>query len=241
VSAPTRRGLLRAAAGTLVASVTGCRSGVSGDGRLTFRATEPARSTGTRGLVELDGALLYVPRLPHTRPMRLVVALHGAGGRPDSEIRLFRPHAERQRLLVLAPKSTGRTWDVVSGRYGPDVRLVDRLLTQVSAEYPVDGYTAGGFSDGATYALSLGLDNGDLFDSVVALSPGFSAARSRRGRPRVFVSHGTRDQVLPIDRCSRRIVPALRDDGYDVAYVEFDGRHETPPDIVTRAARWLSA
>ena len=57
----------------------------------------------------------------------------------------------------------------------------------------------------------------------------------------MFVSHGTRDQVLPIERCSRRIVPTLRDDGYDVAYVEFDGRHEAPPAVVTPLARWLSA
>jgi phospholipase/carboxylesterase len=45
--------------------------------------------------------------------------------------------------------------------------------------------------------------------------------------------------VLPIDTCSRRIVPALRDDGYDVSYVELDGRHEIPASVATRAARWL--
>jgi len=240
VPGPTRRALLAAAGGTLAAGVTGCRSGPS-DGRLTFRTTRSRRWTGRRGLVELDGALLYVPRSSRTRAARVVVALHGAGGRPDSQIRLFRPHAERHGLLVLAPQSTGRTWDVVTGAYGPDVRRVDRLLRRVGAAYRVGGCTLGGFSDGATYALSLGLDNGDLFDSVVALSPGFSAGQHHRGRPRVFVSHGTRDQVLPIDRCSRRIVPALRDEDYDVTYVEFDGRHEVPPPVTARAARWLSS
>jgi predicted esterase len=51
----------------------------------------------------------------------------------------------------------------------------------------------------------------------------------------VFVSHGTRDDVLPIDRTSRRIVPALRDDGYDVTYREFDGGHVVPPEVAREA------
>jgi predicted esterase len=76
----------------------------------------------------------------------------------------------------------------------------------------------GGFSDGASYALSLGLTNGDLFSHVLAFSPGFMAPAGQEGSPRIFVSHGTRDAVLPIDRCSRRIVPTLRRAGYDVAY-----------------------
>ena len=32
----------------------------------------------------------------------------------------------------------------------------------------------------------------------------------QRGAPRIYISHGTHDTVLPIDRCSRRIVPALQ-------------------------------
>src|SRR3712207_8603556 len=39
------------------------------------------------------------------------------------------------------------------------------------------------------------LANGDLFDTVLAFSPGFAAPPSRRGRPRVWVSHGTGDRV----------------------------------------------
>src|SRR5205814_5771055 len=52
-----------------------------------------------------------------------------------------------------------------------------------------------------------------------------------RGRPRVFVSHGTADTVLPIDQCSRRIVPRLRQASYDVMYQEFEGPHTVPPEI----------
>src|SRR3712207_7969114 len=48
------------------------------------------------------------------------------------------------------------------------------------------------------------------------------------------------DAVLPIDRCSRRIVPALEDEGYDVTYREFDGGHEMPRDVREGAALWLT-
>ncbi len=43
----------------------------------------------------------------------------------------------------------------------------------------------GGFSDGASYALSLGLTNGDLFTHVLAFSPGFMRPASQVGRPKV--------------------------------------------------------
>ena len=61
------------------------------------------------------------------------------------------------------------------------------------------------------------------FTHVLAFSPGFLAPAERVGSPRIFVSHGTRDGWLPIERCSRRIVPQLERAGYEVRYREFDG------------------
>ena len=93
-------------------------------------------------------------------------------------------------------------------------------------------------SDGASYALALGLCNGDVFPTVLAFSPGFLVAPDRVGRPRLFVSHGTVDAVLPIDACSRAFVPALERAGYDVRYREFDGGHTVPPPVADEAFRW---
>jgi phospholipase/carboxylesterase len=64
------------------------------------------------------------------------------------------------------------------------------------------------------------------------------APNSQVGRPRIFVSHGTRDAVLPIDVCSRRIVPQLEKAGYDVTYIEFDGPHTVPPRVARQALDW---
>ena len=102
-----------------------------------------------------------------------------------------------------------------------------------------DAQLLSGFSDGASYALSLGLTNGDLFTHVLAFSPGFLAPAALQGRPRLYVSHGTEDGVLPINRCSRPIVANLREYGYDLRYEEFRGAHEVPSQIIEDAVRWL--
>ena len=99
----------------------------------------------------------------------------------------------------------------------------------------------GGFSDGASYALSLGISNGDLVTHILAFSPGFADPAALVGNPRVFISHGTADEMLPIDRTSRFLVPLLRGVGHEVEYIEFDGPHEVPPSILQMAYEWFLA
>jgi hypothetical protein len=57
--------------------------------------------------------------------------------------------------------------------------------------------------------------------------------------PQVFISHGAGDNVLPIARTSRRIVPRLREEGYQVHYAEFDGGHTVPAAIAEEALNRL--
>jgi phospholipase/carboxylesterase len=200
--------------------------------------------TGLRPLRQ-QGALLYVPS--GYRPgqaMPLLVMLHGAGGDARHSVALARDHAERLGFLVLAPKSRAATWDVVSEeRYGADVSALDAALEEVFAAYSVDPrrVAIGGFSDGATYALALGRGNGDLFSQIFAFSPGFVAPARRRGRPRIFVSHGKGDRVLPIDDTGRRVVHDLTEAGYPVTYEEFAGGHEVQDRIAGRFFDRLAA
>lgn len=182
-------------------------------------------------------ALLLVPRTYQAnRPAPLAVMLHGAGGNAQHGINLLRDHAEEAGVLLLAPASFYNTWDLFVDDYGPDVTTIDKALEQVFRFFAVDParIAIGGFSDGASYALSLGLTNGDLFTHIIAFSPGLFAPAARWGRPRVFVSHGTNDEVLPIDRCSRWIVPRVEQAGCEVHYHEFGGSH-TVPSTVTRS------
>ena len=96
-----------------------------------------------------------------------------------------------------------------------------------------------GFSDGASYALSLGLLNGDLFSHVIAFSPGFVGSAEPFGNPPVFISHGTADEILPIEQTSLRIVPSLKRRGYRVTYREFAGPHTVPPEIALESLAWV--
>jgi phospholipase/carboxylesterase len=215
-------------------------------GRLRARpsAVKEASPKGLRGLNLESGrdGLLYVPR-GHSadRPSPFALMLHGAGGDAQHGLSLLQSFADESGLLLLAPDSRGRTWDVIIDRYGPDVGYIERALEQTFSRYAIDPkrIAVGGFSDGASYALSLGVTNGDLFTHVIAFSPGFMAPAGQHGQPRLFISHGTRDRVLPIERCSRRIVPQVQGAGYEVSYREFDGAHTVPAEIARAARDWF--
>jgi phospholipase/carboxylesterase len=198
-------------------------------GEVPTAGTHPLALGGRR-----DGVLVVPPALP-AGPVPLVVALHGAGGTGLQMADLVGARAAGRGLPVLAPDSRSSTWDVIGGGYGPDVAFLDEALASVFAMLPVASVAVAGFSDGASYALSIGVANGDLFSNVLAWSPGFLAPPAAVGRPRVYVSHGTGDRVLPIDRCSRRLVPELQRAGYEVTYEEFDGGHVVPPDVLERS------
>jgi phospholipase/carboxylesterase len=225
----------------LVATASPLLAAAGPAGILSARPSAPTQAEAVApGLRRLaGGAFLYVPTSYRAgTAIPLLVMLHGAGHSPAEAIALARSDAERLGFLLLAPKSQGTTWDVIADhRYGADARALDALLGKVFASYRVDDrrLAIGGFSDGASYALSLGLANGDLFSLVIAFSPGSAMPSRLRGKPRLFVSHGIGDRILPIDQCSRRIVRVLRDGGYDVRYEEFDGGHEVPQPIARLA------
>ncbi|GAB3143393.1 alpha/beta hydrolase [Microbispora hainanensis] len=212
-------------------------------GRLSARPVAVARTASPLepGVHRLDGrALFAVPPTPAAGPSPLAVVLHGAGGTAEEALEWLLPHASELGVLLLAPQAVSATWDVIVGGYGADVSRIDAALEEAFARAPVavGAVAVAGFSDGASYALSLGLANGDLFRDVLAFSPGFMVPMIRHGRPRIFVSHGVSDRVLPIDECSRRLVPELRESGYEVTYEEFRGGHQVPPEIAAAAVRW---
>ena len=236
------------ATGGCLGSTEPSSSGGEGDGRLTARVTAPSQTTAP-GLYPLglggsrDG-FLYVPTSykPDTAaPMALL--LHGAGHDATEMVDPIRPLADNLGLVLLAPDSRGSTWDAIRGSFSDDVQFIDRAFKSVFARVRVDANRVRivGFSDGGSYSLSLGIINGDLFSRVTAFSPGFIVQRTPTGKPKMFITHGTRDGILPIDQTSRVIVPRLKSAGYDVEYHEFDGGHGITDALLGEAMTWVTS
>lgn len=189
---------------------------------------------------ERDG-LLYVPK--GYRPgvaSPLLVLFHGAGGTAQSVSYAF-PLADTHGVIILAPDSRDqRTWDLVLGSYGQDADFLGQALGVAMRRCSVDRQrmSIGGHSDGASYGLSFGIGTGDLFGHILAFSPGVLNPVDVKGKPRIFISHGTEDAVMPIDDTSRRFVPRLQKLGYDVTYREYAGRHAVPIEIVGEGFEW---
>jgi phospholipase/carboxylesterase len=189
------------------------------------------------GLASGRDGLLRVPDAAGADPAPLVVAFHGAGGGADQMVRLLGPATDAAGVVLLAPESRDVTWDLLLNPAGEDVAFVRRALQATFERAPIDRrrIALAGFSDGASYALSAPVAEAD---AVIAFSPGF-VSRDGRDCPRVFVSHGTDDRVLPVGRCGRRVVAELTAAGRDVTYHEFAGGHAVPPAVVERALAWL--
>jgi phospholipase/carboxylesterase len=180
----------------------------------------------------------------------LLVLLHGADRRPGWMIEHLAAEADARGIVLLAPTSRGETWDAVRVAEEPpspdsplanaaahrfdgsrDAQRVDAAIAALQKIVPVDRSRTvlAGFSDGATFALAMGMSRHEQFSAVIAWSPGIALATASpaRGR-RVFVSHGRQDRTLSFAVDCGEIVPLLRSEGAAVSFLPFDGVHEVP-------------
>jgi phospholipase/carboxylesterase len=212
-------------------------------GRLSFTHAEPTKGAlppgrSRLGIADERDAVLYVPAgLDDKAAIPLLVMFHGAGGFPEKVLPFLEEHAERNKFLLLVPHSMYPTWDIVIGGSGPDLERLHQALTTVTSHYRIDREHLGfaGFSDGASYALSIGITNGDIASHVIAFSGGFMSIFMQEGTPKVFIAHGLIDEQLPIETAGRANAQKLKAAGYDVQYVEFNGLHVIHPPVVSMA------
>jgi phospholipase/carboxylesterase len=242
--------------GFLFALSTATSFGVTAElGRIVVPATASVQ-TASAGLQKLSdrNGLLYVP-VDHAGPLPLLILLHKSGGSPKEWFasgESFAAYAEKGRFIILAPESPGVSWGTGPKNWGYDYVAINRALEKAFARCAIDRnrLAIGGFSDGASYALSLGLANGDIFGYIIAFSPGFIVKAHARGRmgnynevqiPLVYIAHGTADNVLPIASTSRIFASSLKKNGYKVEFHEFSGSHHLSRQVVDQAMIWLTA
>ena len=179
----------------------------------------------------------------------MLVALHGAGGQAADVLDSFREAADANGIVLVIPQSSKGTWDMiedlktrlgiemnVTPRYGKDLKAIDTALADLFSRVAVDPARVGimGFSDGATYALSVGTANPQLFHEVIAFSPGPAFVGNSAPDQFVFISHGENDHVLPFST-ARGHVAKLRARKVPIEFEKFEGGHEVPRAIKEKA------
>jgi predicted esterase len=180
----------------------------------------PARASGVLIYLHGRGGGLWAGR-------RMVNRLRDAGLPRDIAI-----------LLVEAPGSTGwgHHWgDGVEAQAVTRARLhalFDDLGLGASGP-PADRTVIAGFSQGAGVAIDVAIE--DLrIGGVASFSPCSSVLRGelpQRHGLRVLLAHGSADAVCPVEE-SRSLARVLEAAGKPARYVEFDGPHEVPPQVV---------
>ena len=184
--------------------------------------------SATGGLVRISygptqGHLL----LPYTiQPMRtypLVTVFHGAGRQDELLVRTYRDEPARRQAVFFIPRSTSPTWDLLVGEERPDLDFLEHAYAEIYRRVPVDHTRQAlvGYSDGASYAVAIGLSNPRLFSAVMGWAAGFvvfdpTAVAPTDPRPRILLEHGTLDPVFPFEQIALRNCAILRRLGYEV-------------------------
>lgn len=189
---------------------------------------------------ERDGTV-YVPQSYRKDvPMPILVMLHGFRSTSEA-VRYTFPLAEEFGVIVVAPESRDMTWGQEIPGFDTDSRYIGMAFRWVSEVLTIDParVAMGGVSDGANYALNMGLAYGDTFNHLMIYSAGTLAPFRKQGKTKIFLAHGTHDEQMPIDRTGRKFAAELKEGGYDITYREYEGGHGAPLPVVRESFEWL--
>mmetsp|Transcript_63856 Transcript_63856/g.118712 ORF Transcript_63856/g.118712 Transcript_63856/m.118712 type:complete len:309 (-) Transcript_63856:28-954(-) len=192
-------------------------------------------------------AYVFVPRLAESGyAMPLLLVLHGRRPQQVSEEEneeyagRYRQVADQAEAIVLMPLSADDTWDFLinEGTTRLDLDFISHALNEVRRTWIVDDARIAilGLSDGASYGLSLAVNNHDVFQAAFLWACGFvfptpppRLLSGSRGRPKILWWHGTQDQVFNFEKLALPLQASLVRAGYDVTFLpEEGGRHRAP-------------
>jgi phospholipase/carboxylesterase len=216
-------------------------------GRIQFAHRAPTQKPLPAGLHKLglyedrDYFLVVPEGLDPKKPVPLMLMFHGGGGSAERIMPVMKTHAESQGFLLLVPQSFMPTWDIVIAGNGPDRQRLEDALSWVADRYALrpDKFAFAGHSDGGSYSLSNGIANGDFVTHILAFSAGFFTPLHQEGAPHIFIAHGAKDEKTPVETAGRASATKLKEAGYDVTYIEYDGPHASQPPIVAVGVKYF--
>ena len=148
-------------------------------------------------------------------------------------------------MSVMAPTSIDDTWSLFQVEL--DLHAILENLTELTNTIPEpSAILLTGMSDGATYALQLGLKRPDLFPNVAAFSgmldPSLLAEPpSPSNNQHIYWLHGHRDTMFPFELANESVA-ALKTKGLDVVLDEQAGLgHSFASSRVPATLDWFQA
>ena len=125
--------------------------------------------------------------------------------------------------------------------------LIAKFIDELISELPIDSQnvTLIGFSQGTILSYAVALSYPEKIKRVVALSGYLNTGilapdYENKGfkNLKMFVSHGTQDQVIPVD-WARKAPEALKNLGIEVTYKEYPIGHGVSPQNFYDLKNWL--
>ena len=129
----------------------------------------------------------------------------------------------------------------------PDLDFLEYAYDLIYRRFPVDAERQAllGYSDGASYGLSVGLSNPRQFRAVMAWAAGFVALDAATipedaPKPLVYLEYGTHDELFPFEQVAVPMRQTLESGGYDVSFhVDQGGRHWPSSTFQDEALDWF--
>jgi len=220
--------------------------------RIAHKEPEPCDEPAPTGHVWIERgesrAILLTPtEIDPAKRYPLISVLHGAGRQDEMLVKACRDEPEKRDALFLVPRSQLPTWDLIASRERPDLDFLEYAYDLIYRRYPVDAGRQAllGYSDGASYALSVGLSNPHVFRAVMGWAAGFLAldtADLEPGTPKppVLLEYGTHDELFPFERVALPMRATLEQLGYTVEFrVDQGGRHWPSGSFQSEALDWF--
>jgi len=125
--------------------------------------------------------------------------------------------------------------------------LIATFIDELISNYPIDSSNVSliGFSQGTILSYAIALSYPEKIQRVVAMSgylntemvkPNFE--NNNFSNLKIFASHGTVDQVVPVD-WARKAAPALKELGIEIVYKEYPVGHGVAPQNFYDFKNWL--
>jgi phospholipase/carboxylesterase len=128
--------------------------------------------------------------------------------------------------------------DIIAG-------FIDELVSAYAID--ADNVTLIGFSQGSILSYAVGLSYPEKVQRIVAMSGYLNTemavddfAENDFSNLKIFASHGTVDQVIPVE-WARNSIPALRNLGITVVYKEYPVGHGVAPQNFFDFRNWLQS